>query len=132
MLNKDNEVGAIIMDLSKAFHMLNHRLLLCKLKAGVFNKSALTFIRSYFANRHQRTKAGDKFNKWQKISADVPQVSILDSLFFNIFISDLFLFIETTTLYNYTDDNTMYSSDKNFNVVIGRLRHNFAVPGWFY
>ena len=44
MLNKGNKVGPIIMDLSKAFDMLNHNLLLCKLKAYDFNKNALTFI----------------------------------------------------------------------------------------
>ena len=42
MLNKGNKVGAIIMDLSKAFDTLNHNLLLCKIKAYGFNKNALT------------------------------------------------------------------------------------------
>ena len=68
MLNKGNKVRAIIMDLSKAFNTLNHNLLLCKLKAYHFNKNALTFIQSYFTNRYQRTKVGDKFSKWQRAS----------------------------------------------------------------
>ena len=63
MLNKGNKVGAIKMDLSKAFDTLNHNLLLCKLKAYGFNKNALTFIQSYFTNRNKRTKVGDKFSK---------------------------------------------------------------------
>ena len=126
MLNKGNKVGAIIMDLSKAFDTLNHNLLLCKLKAYGFNKNALTFIQSYFTNRYQRAKVGDKVSKWQRISTGVPQGLILVPLFFNIFINDLFLVIETTTLCNYADDNTMYSSDKNSNIMISRLRHDFA------
>ena len=36
MLNKGNKVGAIIMDLYKAFDTLNHNLLLYKLKAYGF------------------------------------------------------------------------------------------------
>ena len=63
VLSKGNKVGVIIMDLSKAFDTLNHKLLLCKLKAYGFNKNALAFIQSYFTNRHQRTKVGDKFSK---------------------------------------------------------------------
>ena len=60
-------------------------------------------------------KVGDKFSKWQKISRGVPQGSILGPLFCNIFINDLHLFIETTTLFNYVYNNTTYSSDKNSN-----------------
>ena len=40
MANKGNKVGAIVMDLSKAFETLNHKLLLCKLKAYGYNKNA--------------------------------------------------------------------------------------------
>ena len=47
MLNKGNQVGAIIIDLSKAFDTLNLNLLLCKLKAYCLSKNALTFIQSY-------------------------------------------------------------------------------------
>ena len=63
---KSNKVGAIVMDLSKAFDKLNHNLLLCKLKAYGFDTNALTFLQSNFSNRHQRTKVGDKFSKQQK------------------------------------------------------------------
>ena len=52
---------------------------------------------------------------------------------FQHFISDLFLFIETTTLYDWCRYNTMYSSDKNPNIVISRLKHVFAIISeWFY
>ena len=56
ILNKGNKVGAIVMELSKILDTLNHNLLLCKLKTYGFEKNTLTFVQSYFFNRHQRTK----------------------------------------------------------------------------
>ena len=40
--------GAILTDLSKAFHCLSHDLLIAKLDAYGFGKSALKFIYDYF------------------------------------------------------------------------------------
>ena len=63
----------------------------------------------------------------------VPQGSILVLLFLNILNFLFFFYIETTTLCNYVDDNNMYSSDKNSNIVISILRHDFAIISeWFY
>ena len=58
---------------------------------------------------------------------------ILGPLLFNIFISDPFLFIENTLPLNYADINTMYYLEKPPNIVINRLRHDFAkILEWFY
>ena len=65
--NKGQKVGAIIMDLSKAFDTLNHKLLLKKLQPHGFDKKSLSFIESYFTNRKQRTITGDSFSKYQRI-----------------------------------------------------------------
>ena len=75
--NKGQKVGAIMMDLSKAFDTLNHKLLFKKLQAYGFDKISLSFIESYFTNRKQTTKIGDSFSKYQRIITGVPQSSIL-------------------------------------------------------
>ena len=43
-LDKEENVSAIFMDLSKAFDSINHGLLLAKLKASGFSKPALSFM----------------------------------------------------------------------------------------
>ena len=44
-------VGAIFMDLSKAFDTLNHDLLIAKLEAFGFSENSLNYIQSYLRNR---------------------------------------------------------------------------------
>ena len=60
MVNKSNKFGAIIIIFSKVFDLLNHNVLLCKLKAYGFNKIASIFIQNYFTNKHQQTQVGDE------------------------------------------------------------------------
>ena len=47
-------------------------------------------------------------------------------LFSNIFINDLFLTIDKSTLCNYADDNTLYTSGNDANAVITKLKQNFS------
>ena len=47
--------GAVLMDLSKAFDTLSHKLLIAKLSAYGFNNESLKLIQSYLTNRWQRT-----------------------------------------------------------------------------
>ena len=57
------------------------------------------------------------FSSWQEIIAGVPQGSILGSLLFNIFVNDLFLFVSSSKLSNYADDNKLYGFGYNLEEV---------------
>ena len=116
-LNKGGYICAIFMDLSKAFDTLNHKLLIAKLGAYGFDTKALYYIKSYLDNRKQRVRVNRNFSSWQEIIAGVPQGSILGPLLFNIFVNDLFLFVSSSNLSNYADDNTLYTSGYNLKEV---------------
>ena len=82
--------GALFTDHSKAFDCLSHELLIAKLDAYGFDKSALKLVNRYLSTRKQRVKINDKYSSWNEILFGVPQGLILGPLLFNIFICDMF------------------------------------------
>ena len=120
-LDQKKYVGAILMDLSKAFDCLPHNLLIAKLKAYSLSEEASTLMGSYLSDRQQRVKIGSVTSSWLDITKGVPQGSILGPLLFNIFINDIFYIISDCQLYNCADDNTISSSSTNLDTLIGLL-----------
>ena len=72
-------------------------------------------MNSYLSD--QRVKLGSIVNQWQNIIKGVPQGSILGPLVFNIFINDIFYFLDKTKMYNYADDNTESYAHKNVEIM---------------
>ena len=123
----------MLMYLSKAFDTMDHDLLIAKLGAYSFQEDALVFMKSYFMNRQQRVSVNSNFSIWEEIISGVPQGSILCPVLFNIFLNDIFLFVENSDLSNYADDNTLYSSGNDLEKVSQALRQEFElVKKWFY
>ena len=125
VLDKRCNIGAMFMDLSKAFDMLNHELPLAKLNAYRFSENAIAYIKSYLSNRYQRANINNKFSTWKNKHKGVPHGFVLGPLLFNIFINDMFYFIANCYLCNYADDNTSYAFDCNMNVVKEKLYKDF-------
>ena len=69
----------------------------------------------------------------KEVIARVSQGSIDGLLLFNLFINDLFLFICFSTLSNYADDNNLFATGTDIQLINQMLLSNFrAVNNWFY
>ena len=131
-LDKKKYAGAVLTDLSKAFDCLNHELIVAKLEAYGFNQESLLFIYDYLSNRTQRTKVKSSYSSEKEIKHGVPQGSILGPLIFNIYMNDMFYFIEDTDIANYADDNTPYANEDSIEKLLETLERNTNILfKWF-
>ena len=131
-LDKRNIAAALLTDLSKAFDCLNHELLIAKLDAYGFDQASLAYIYSYLTNRKHRTKVNSTFSSWADIKSGIPQGSIIGPLLFNIYINDIFFFINSNNLTNYADDNTPYVINSDINTLLDNVENDTSIlVKWF-
>ena len=131
-LDKKGVVGALLMDLSKAFDCIDHELLIAKLSAYGFCNNALLMIYSYLTGRKQRVKVNGSFSTWRETFAGLPQGSVLGPLLLNIYITDLFLSVMDTAICNFADDTTIFAADCQLDSVLERLETDALVLSkWF-
>ena len=131
-LDKNFIVGAVLMDLSKAFDCIPHDLIIAKLAAYGFKRETLRLIYSYLKGRKQCVKINNTYSDYNEIIFGVPQGSILGPVFFNLSINDLFFFIEKASMYNFADDNTLSAWGETVSKLIDTLESesNIAID-WF-
>lgn len=101
-------IGAIFVDLKRAFDTVNTKVLSSKLRRiGCTDKVIMWFI-SYLNNRKQRVAVRGTLSDEHSVSLGVPQGSILGPLLFLIYINDLVHALKHCSITMYADDTTLY------------------------
>ena len=96
---------ALLADLSKAFDCLDHELLIAELNPYGLSLPALRLIYTYLSNRKRKRKINCFYREWLEISCFVGFLagSIFGTIFFNIYLTDIFLIMDDIDIANYVD-----------------------------
>ena len=117
------DVRSVYLDISKAFDRVWHDGLIYKIRQTGVSGQLLSLIQSFLADRMQRTVLNGKASQWDKISAGVPQGSILGSLFFFVYINDLTTDLKCIVKL-FADDTSLFSVAHNPNECAADLNHD--------
>ena len=131
-LDNGQHVAAVSTDLSKAFDVLPHGLILSKLKAYGIDNNAISLFHDYLNNRVQRVKIGNAKSSWTPVKKGVPQGSVLGPVLFNVFMNDIFHFVTDCTVFNYADDNVISCHSDNVSCLKTKMELNVCnLINWF-
>ena len=133
-LDKGKIVCGVLMDLSRAFDCVPHKLLIAKFRAYGVSVSACDVITSYLTDRRQRVKIGTQRSEWIHAHKGSAQGSIFGPFSYNVLTNDMFdLIDEDVEIYNYADDNTVLCSGKYLKEIKEKLLLNVnRLISWYH
>lgn len=101
----------VLLDFSKAFDSVNHRLICHKLKSKFhFDDSSVGLIYSYLSCRLQYTFICGIASQISAVLSGVPQGSVLGPLLFSLFINDIPSCFTSSICHMFADDVQFYNS----------------------
>ena len=106
-------VGAVFLDLKKAFDIVCHPILINKLQSFGVGGLELDWFTSYLSNRKQITKVGTATSDMASVNFGVPQGSILGPLLFTLYINSLPSIVSNCKVNLYADDIALVYAGKS-------------------
>lgn len=123
-LDTDRACLLILLDFTKAFDMVNHKILRSLLQHIGFSSDALRLVSSFLSDRVQRVILRDNTSPFLNILTGVPQGSILGPLLYSIYTSQFNKSLQFCEYHMYADDTQLYFSFKPSDVINANLNIN--------
>ena len=109
-LDKDKLSGMVFIDFRKTFDVLDHQLLLTKLRLYIVSDPSLSLFESYLSGRQQLVSIDGQRSDSLLIKQEVPQGSVLGPSLFLFFVNGIPLHVTNWTVDFYADNTTTTAS----------------------
>ena len=132
-INDNQTTGVCLLDISKCFDTISHRILLQKLSMYGIKHTELEWFSSYLDKRKQAVFCHNKLSSLVDLTTGVPQGSVLGPFLFLLFINDISNFTTDGCVTNlFADDAMIYASGDSVSEVQRKLQSCLSnISSWY-
>ena len=132
-INNNQTTGVCLLDISKCFDTISHRILLQKLSMYGIKHTEFKWFSSYLDKRKQAVFCHNKLSSLVDITTGVPQGSVLGPFLFLLFINDISNFTTDGCVTNlFADDAMIYASGDSVSEVQRKLQSCLSnISSWY-
>ena len=131
-VDKNQLISILTTDMSKAFDVLSHSLIIKNLEAYGFSSCSINLMRSFFEYRQNIVKFNDITSEWKNMERGRAQGSSLGPHLWNLFQNDLSLHVKHANLTMYADDHQLYVMGNNYEIVGSRQKAQGQLASTWY
>ena len=126
-VDKEQLVGAIFIDLTKAFDTISNSKLLSKLEKYGVHDTEYAWFQDYLFNCRASVEYGNSTSTEMSIFSGVPQGSVIGPLLFFIIFNDMVDVILHSKVVKYADDTVLYLGGKHIFTINKSLQRTWIV-----
>ena len=131
-MDAGNMNGVVLLDLRKAFDLINHKILLAKLQHYCIGHNTIQLLQSYLSDRTQHVLFKGASSEPRQVRTGVPQGSIVGPLLFLTYMNDMPVCLsESSSLDMFADDSTLTAAAKTTSQIQNMLNNDMnKVTKW--